>query len=192
MKLFIKNTPLKPYKQKNTSMKMVLNIGKPNVYVLYWAAKPNNDIKIRDAKSSYGDFSNYGVGKTNNNGEITCYFNCPSVYSEVDNKNHKESFYRHLHFTYSNNNIKWLNNIYTKLIVCILGYKETIKLHKDRKIVLINALPASYYAKAHIPNSYNLYYKDVKKMSVEELHSWFREVVNTDYPKINKLIKEKN
>ena len=33
-----------------------------------------------------------GVGKTNNNGEITCYFNCPSVYSEVDNKNHKESF----------------------------------------------------------------------------------------------------
>ena len=66
-----------------------------------------------------------------------------------------------------------------------------MKLHKDRKIVLINALPASYYAKAHIPNSYNLYYKDVKKMSVEELHSWFREVVNTNYPKINKLIKEK-
>ena len=28
MKLFIKNTPLKPYKQKNTSMKMVLNIRK--------------------------------------------------------------------------------------------------------------------------------------------------------------------
>ena len=56
MDLFIKQTPLKVYKQKNTSMKMELDIGKPNVYVLYWGAELNFNIKIRDAKDAYGKF----------------------------------------------------------------------------------------------------------------------------------------
>ena len=191
MDLFVKKTPLKSYKQKNTSMKMVLDIGKPNVYVLYWGAGPNNDITIRDAKDAYGKFLNYGVGKTDSQGKIVCYFNCPSAYSELDKKNHRETFYRHLHFTYSNNGKSWINAIYTKLIVCILNYNQTMKLHQEGKIVLINALPSSYYGMSHIPNSYNLDAKTVKKMSLEELNEWMTQVIETNYPKINKMIKSK-
>ena len=98
-----------------------------------------------------------------------CYFDCPSPYSELDKKNHRETFYRHLHFTYSNNGENWVNAIYTKLIVCLLNYNQTMKLHQEGKIVLINTLPSSYYAMSHIPNSYNLDAKGVKKMTVEEL-----------------------
>ena len=58
-------------------------------------------------------------------------------------------------------------------------------------IVLINALPNSYYAKSHIPNSFNLYNKTIKKMSQVELFDWFKEVIETNYPNINKLIKQK-
>lgn len=191
MDLFIKKIPLKMYKQKNTSMKMLLDIGKPNVYVLYWGAEPNSNIKIRDAKDAYGKFSNYGVGKTDSQGKIMCYFDCPSPYSEMDNKNHRETFYRHLHFTYSKNGNNWLDAIYTKLIVCILNYNQTMKSHQDGKIVLINALPCSYYAMSHIPNSYNLDAKTIKKMSLEELNKWMTQVVETNYPKINKMLKSK-
>ena len=47
--------------------------------------------------------------------------------------------------------------------------------------VLINALPCNYYAKEHIPNSYNLPYKDIKKMKQQELLLWFSEVIKENH-----------
>ena len=58
-------------------------------------------------------------------------------------------------------------------------------------IVLINALPCEYYAKSHIPNSYNLINKTIKKMTQNELFSWFAEVIKLNYPKIHALVESK-
>ena len=85
----------------------------------------------------------------------------------------------------------WLSTVYTKVVVCNLSLKQTMALHKKQEIVLINALPAEYYAKQHIPNSFNLTQKQIKQMSTKELHNWFLDVIDTNYLKISKQIKQK-
>ena len=75
-------------------------------------------------------------------------------------------------------NIKKVNSKYFKIINT-----------KNKHHVLINALPCKYYAKDHIPNSFNLFNKDVAKMSVEDLHKWFKEVIKFNYPLIDQHIK---
>ena len=56
-------------------------------------------------------------------------------------------------------------------------------------IALLNSLPSNYYAQDHIPNSWNLHYLDVKKMTQNQVHDWFIGLLK-HYPKLNKwLIK---
>jgi len=83
---------------------------------------------------------------------------------------------------------KWESQIFTKLIICKYGYEKSMKLLKNGFNVFINALPSQYYAKDHIPNSYNLFHKDVKKMSQSELCNWFRDVIKLHYPKLHALL----
>lgn len=192
---FINKVPIKLYKKPRYNMKLKLNVGKQNKnkYILYWAAKSSKSILIKDAKKAYGNFSNYGVTKVNNNGDVILYFDCPQPYSTIEKgKKHRETFYRHLHFCFSNKSkTNWLESVYTKIIICDISLKETMKLHKSGLIVLINALPEKYYAMSHIPNSYNLYNKNIKKMSQKELFDWFANVIKLNYPKIHTLIQQK-
>tara|TARA_B110000114_G_scaffold75812_1_gene80269 strand:- start:4888 stop:5337 length:450 start_codon:yes stop_codon:yes gene_type:complete len=97
-----------------------------------------------------------------------------------------------MHFVVSDNEkTKWESQIFTKLIICKYDYKKTIKLLKDGYSVFINALPCEYYAKDHIPNTYNLFNKDIKKMTQNILFDWFRSVIKLHYPKLEVLIKSK-
>lgn len=192
---FIESVPVKLYQQKKYDTKLDVSFGlsKANKYVLYWAAKSNVGMKIKNAKTAYGNFSNYGVAKTNNNGIATLFFNCPQPYSTMEcDKKTPETFYRHIHMSFSNKDLSgWLSTVYTKVVVCNLSLKETMALHKKQEIVLINALPAEYYAKQHIPNSFNLTQKQIKQMSTKELHKWFLDVINTNYLKISNMLKQK-
>ena len=65
-----------------------------------------------------------------------------------------------------------------------------MKNNRTNNYVLLNTLPAQYYARDHIPNSYNLHNNEIKKMSVDDLHSWFREIIELHYPSLLKLVKE--
>lgn len=192
---FISKTNLKLHIQKKTDTKLVLNAGKSKQgrYVLFWGALPSHQILPNDAKKAYGNFKNYGVTKVDKKGFVELKFNCPQPYSTIEKgKKQKETFYRHIHFCYSNNtNTSWLSTVYTKIVVCNLNKKETLELHNQGKLVLINALPASLYAKSHIPNSYNLEAKTIKKMTSKQLFEWMQQVVEINYPKIHKQIKEK-
>jgi len=191
---FISKIPVKSYKQKKTDTKLTVNLSESrcNKYVLYWGAGASSDIKIKDAKTAYSNFSNYGVTKVDKYGKAVFYFKCPQAYSTVEKgKTKKETFYKHIHFSFSNNiNTKWTNPVYTKIIVCDLGMAQTLKLLNNDEIVLINALPAEYYAKSHIPNSYNLHHKTIKKMSQDELLQWFKDVIYKNYKNLAKLIKK--
>ena len=98
-----KNKNIKVYRKKKADTKLELNVGKSNSnkYILYWGAKSSNQIIINDAKKAYSNFSNYGVSKVDKNGNTILYFDCPQVYSTKEkNKNHKETFYRHIHFVF--------------------------------------------------------------------------------------------
>lgn len=190
---FIDNTPLKLYKMTNPEIKLTLDVGKSraNKMMLYWGAKSTNKTTINDALNAYGDFSNYGVTRVNNEGKATLYFNCPQPYSTIEmGKSNRETFYRHMHFCFSNKTMtNWLSTVYTKIVICNLKTTEMLEIHKKNKIVLLNTLDCKSYAKGHIPNSYNLHHTEIDAMSREELTNWMAEVVSSHYPKLDKLVK---
>ena len=190
---FIDSQKIKEYKQKKSKMNIVLNLGKENSgkYILYFGAKQsnkNNMLHIVNAKEAYNNFENSGISKIDKNGDVKLYFNCPQPYNEKNNKK-SETFYRHIHFCYSNSdNTKWINNIYTKVIICNISLNDTLKLSKNNQAIILNALPCEYYAKSHIPNSYNLPVKSAKNMNKNEVHNWIKDIVELNYSKINDKI----
>ena len=190
-----KNKNIKVYRKKNADTKLELNVGKSrsNKYILYWGAKSSNKIIINDAKKAYSNFSNYGVSKVDKDGNTILYFDCPQAYSTKEkNKNHKETFYRHIHFCFSNkDNSEWLETVYSKIVLCDLSVEETLKLNKSNSILLLNTLPKSSYEKNHIPNSYNLHYKEIRKMGKNELIKLFASIIKNNNPKISELLDKK-
>lgn len=190
---FIDSVPLERYQMENPNIKLKLNVGKKNKgkLMLYWGAESSKKILINDAFKAYGNFTNYGVTRVRNNGDVILYFNCPQPYSTIEKgQTKRETFYRHMHLCFSNKAMtNWLSTVYTKIVLCNMKTPEMLKLHRNGEIVLINTLPASYYAKRHIPNSYNLHYTEIDEMSREELINWMAEVVGHHYPKLNRLLK---
>ena len=175
----------------------VLNIDVGKKYVnrkiLYWAAKPSNNILINDAKSAYGNFFNSGVAKIDNKGFAKVKFLTPQNYKTI-NKNEKNNttFFKHIHFVISNNNNDdWINIIYTKLVHNNNNYNNFMKKLNSNLYIVLNVLPEEMYATDHIPNTYNLPYNKIKKMTIKELNNWLQNLIDLHYPKINKLLKSK-
>ena len=191
------NQKIKIKRQANVDTTLTLDVGKnkANRYILYWGASKAKDgqVMIHDAKKAYGNFKNHGISKVNKNGLVKLYFNCPQAYSTIEKgKKNRETFYKHIHFCYSNANCdRWLDTVYTKIIVCKHTLNETIKKHKKGSVVLINALPCEYYQKSHIPNSFNIPYNRISKISQRDLFEWVKEVVKLNYPKLNKLLQQR-
>jgi len=161
--------------------------------ILYWAAneKETNIPTVVNAKQAYGNFKNSGVIKTNDKGKAIFKFKCPQLYKAKRSDQPKPiTFFRHLHFVVENNG-QWLPQIYTKIVVCNKSYKESMKIYDSGYYVFINALPSEYFAKDHIPNSYNLHHSVISKMTTSQLESWFYEVTKLHYPKLFKYIKNK-
>jgi len=195
VKEFVMKAPNQLKKPSKYDTKVELDLGKQYAgkKVLYWGALPKttSDPTISDAKKAYSNFQNNGVAKIDKNGKVTFFFMCPQVYKTVakGEKNHK-TYFRHLHFCIEKDN-SWQHNIYTKIVVCKYDFKKSMDMINSGLYVVINALPHQYYAKDHIPNSYNLFNKDIKKMSVNDLRKWFSEIISLHYPKLDKYIKSK-
>ena len=192
---FIKQSKLVPYKQKKTKMKLKLNVGKENAnkYILYWGAQPSINLNIKDAKQAYKNFTNYGVSKVDKKGDVVFYFNCPQPYKTTEkNKTQPETYYRHIHFCYANKeNTKWIDKVYTKVVICDISLSGSLHLLKKNRVVMLNALPCEYYAKFHIPNTYNLDVKTAKKFSQKQLLDWMLDVIKINYNSIYQSIKNK-
>lgn len=189
---FIDQVPLEIYRMRNTSEKLLLDVGKKNAgkLMLYWGAESSDKVIINDAFKAYGAFSNYGVTVVDKNGKATLFFNCPQPYSTVEmGKTDRDTFYRHIHFCYSNSG-KWGETVYTKIVICHMNTPDMLRKHKKGEIVLINTLPKKLYNQQHIPNSFNLHYRDIDKMTDEDLIDWMAEIVEKNYPELNKLIKK--
>lgn len=192
---FIQNQKkFKEFHRQNTSMKMDLDVGmsRSGKYILYWGAAPSFLPLIKNAKKAYGDFKNNGIAKVNKKGIATLYFDCPQAYSTIaKGKKNKESFYRHIHFCFSNKqNNEWLSTVYTKIIVCKLSLQHTLKIVHKGDAILLNSLPREYYGKSHIPCSYNLPHTEIKRMTQKEVYDWISDVVKTNYSKLHKLLQK--
>jgi len=179
----------------NYNKTIVINLGKKYSHrkILYWAAKPSNKLIINGAKKAYGDFSNSGVATIDKNGNVKIKILIPQNYKTIaKNDNHYTTFFKHIHFVLSNkNNDQWIFKIYTKLIHNNYNYKQLLQKLNSKEAVILNVLPSQYYAKDHIPNTYNLPVSQIKKMSVEDLNTWFISVIGLHYPKLKKILNTK-
>lgn len=174
-----------------------VNVGKAlaNRRLLYWAAtkKTSNTPLITDAKTAYNRFENHGIAQVNESGIVTFKLDTPQIYSVVQKgKKNSETFFRHMHFVSSNkNNTKWLPQIYTKIVPCHIDYQEVAYHVHHKCAIIINTLPSEYFAKDHIPNSYNLPVKLLRKMSSKEIENWILDVTKIHYPPLHKYLQTK-
>lgn len=180
-------------KKYNKTIK--INIGEKfsNRKILYWAAKPSDDLIINGAKEAYGNFSNSGITSIDKNGFVKIKFLVPQNYKTIV-KNEKEytTFFKHIHYVISDStNSKWNFNVYTKLFHNNYDYNQLIQKLNSKKTIILNVLPNEYYAKDHIPYTYNLSVSQIKKMSIKELNEWFKSVIDLHYPKLKKLLNNK-
>ena len=192
---FIKNqNNFKLCKPNDADSKIVLEKKSiANKKILYWAAdpKPFNNIITKDAKHAYNNFKNFGIAKCDSNGKVTVHFKFPQIYSTVQKGFKKpQTYHPHLHFVIANHNeTGWLSQIYTKILIKKLNYNEVTTRINNKNYLLLNTLPCEYYAQDHIPNSFNLFHKQIKKMSTNELHTWFLNVIKRHYNDLYKLVK---
>ena len=185
------NLNLKKPTKYNVEMKLELGQGFSGKKILYWAAneKSSKSPIVEEAKKAYGKFENSGVVKVTVSGNIVLRFDCPQLYKAKQTEQSKSTtFFRHLHFVVEKEG-GWGSQIYTKVVVCKYKFKKFIEEAKYGTTVLLNALPAEYFAKDHVPNSFNLFHKTIAKMSVKELNDWFGEVIKIHYPKLATYIK---
>ena len=194
---FIKknSTNFNNYYPKNYNEVIKIYIGKQftNRKILYWAAKPSNKLTINGAKEAYGNFSNSGLATVDINGYAKIKFLVPQNYKTVI-KNEKDytTFFKHIHYVISNNsNNNWIFNIYTKLFHNNYTYNQLVQQLISKTAIILNVLPCVYYAKNHIPNTYNLPVSQIKKMSIKDLNEWFKSIINLHYVKLKKLLPNK-
>lgn len=181
-------------KKYNKIMKLYVGKIHANKKILYWAARPQheNNVLINDAKTAYGNFNNSGVSVVDKYGFAVIKFLIPQNYKTTIKKGKNSStFFKHIHFVISNNNNKWNNQIYTKLINNNYYYKDFIKKLNSKKYIILNVLPSHIYAKDHIPNTYNLPYNKISKMTINELNNYFKELIDLHYPLLKKLLNSK-
>tara|TARA_Y100000389_G_C17312900_1_gene438914 strand:+ start:59 stop:913 length:855 start_codon:yes stop_codon:yes gene_type:complete len=180
---------------KNYNNKLRIFIGKQhkNKKILYWAAKPNNNILINNARLAYGSFSNSGVTIVNSDGFAFFKFSTPQNYKTIAKNGKKDNtYFKHIHFVLSNvDGNSWNNNIYTKLLHNNFTTKHFIKNLNSKCYIVLNVLPSEVYAKDHIINTYNLPYNSISKMSVNELNNWFKNIIDLHYPLLKKLITKR-
>ena len=172
-----------------------VNVGKTlaDRKLLYWASNKKKSYTplIVDAKKAYNKFENHGIAQVNEYGDVIFKIECPQIYSVIPKGKHtSDTFFRHMHFVASDKKqTRWLPQIYTKIVKCQYNFEETMKHLQNQTSVFINALPHEYYAKDHIPNSYNLPLNFIKSLSPEDLKIWFTDVIKIHYPKLKKYLQ---
>lgn len=177
-------------KNYTNKLKFYINNKYANRKILYWGAEPSNTIYIKDAKTAYNKFSNSGVALIDKDGFVEIKFEMPQNYKTIM-KNHTkiQSFFKHIHFVISSiNNDYWKKQIFTKLVHNNYKYHKLIKLLKSKEAIILNVLPCDIYAKDHIPNTYNLPYKDIQKMKTNEINNWIKSLIDLHYSKLKKML----
>ena len=70
-------------KKYNKTIKINLGDKFSNRKILYWAAKPSNNLLINGAKEAYGNFSNSGIATIDKNGFVKIRFLVPQNYKTI-------------------------------------------------------------------------------------------------------------
>jgi rhodanese-related sulfurtransferase len=150
-----------------------INLGKKhaNCLIYYFGAKTSSNILHGQYPESYKNSSNSGLVKLDKNGKCVIHLDCPMSYKDTDfDKVGKQTYMSHIHLLVSDKSMtKWNDNLYTQNVLCHVNKKQVKSSIKNHNRLIINALSSEYHNKNSIPGSHNLYYKDSKKLSVNQI-----------------------
>lgn len=181
-------TPKPPVLTKIDISRLLQNLDYRPKFVLVWASnrtKFNRADTIVDAKRAYGQFQNHQVIRLVDNGDrcLRIHLHCPQPYTAKTSKNAPAVAYsRHLHFCFSKSDGSWSKKNYTKLVYCNIitePFKKLQRLVRNKRAIMINALPHEYHAISHIPNSVNL--PHTTQFTKDELQEWFGKVITKNH-----------
>ena len=183
---------------KDTQLDVELKIEEGDSWVFYWASEPL-DLKdlspIKDAKEAYngyGNENNRGLVKTDEKGNATLVLNCPDVYRDEGNL-----YPRHVHYSVLDSDNNWSETIGTLEVICKFPYEVMKHIVESKNKVIINALPPEEFEKRHIPNSVNLYYKELegkdKRFRYRKVKSLIKSTLKKPvmYPPIKEFLDDK-
>ena len=167
--------------------KVHIDLGKQyaNCLIYFYSSQKKYDNNFVKMEDSYQNSSNNGLKKLDMNGQAILNLDCPQHYIE-----NKKAYMSHIHVLVSDKNMtKWHNKLISYSVLCKIPI-NILKQHlKKKDRIVINALSSEYYEKSHIPSSFNLYYKDAKKMTPKEIQSKVKEMVN-NHSDFSKYIKK--
>ena len=171
-----------------SSQEMILNIGIPNRYVLYFGSTKKSLAEynsVKKEKNAYGNFRNHGIAKTDAQGKAKIKFRCPQVYME-DGK----TVLPHIHYIVSaKGNKEWIHKLEVTHVVCDITYNELNEMIKNRCALILNALPIEYYIKDRIPMSVSLPHDLVlDKLKPNEVKKYLKEML-AHAPVIQKAVE---
>jgi len=167
----------------DVTVKVLMESNKRNTWVFYWAATKSKDPSyIMSEKDAYGSNTNHGILKTDDNGDAEFVLNCPQPY-RADNI----TYPRHVHYTFLTDEDIWNENINSMVVLCHIDYEQMDKISQKKSHMIINALPEEEYEKNHIPNSINLYYKELSEMNKIERKHFLKRFISKNINKYSKL-----
>lgn len=152
-----------------------IDLGKTysNCLIYYYTSDTKSSEQPKTHNVSYKNTSNFGLKKLDIEGKALLNLNCPQHYKEG-----KNSYMSHVHILISDKNMThWKDKQITYSVLCVIPI-NIVKQHirkSDR--LIINALSSEYYDKSHIPTSFNLYYKDAKKMTPNEIQKKVKDMI---------------
>ena len=183
---------------KDTQLDVELKIEEGNSWVFYWASEPldTKDLSpVKDAKvayNGYGNENNRGLVKTDEKGNAKLVLNCPDVYRDEGNL-----YPRHVHYSVLDSDNNWSETIGTLEVICKFPYEVMKHIVESKNKVIINALPPEEFEKRHIPNSVNLYYKELegkdKRFKYRKVKSLIKSTLKKPvmYPPIKEFLDDK-
>ena len=183
---------------KNTQLDVELKIEEGNSWVFYWASEPldTKDLSpVKDAKEAYngyGNENNRGLVKTDEKGNAKLVLNCPDVYRDEGNL-----YPRHVHYSVLDSDNNWSETIGTLEVICKFPYEVMKHIVESKNKVIINALPPEEFEKRHIPNSVNLYYKELEGKTRTQRYRKVKSLIKSTlkkpvmYPPIKEFLDDK-
>ena len=183
---------------KDTQLDVELKIEEGDSWVFYWASEPldTKDLSpVKDAKEAYngyGNENNRGLVKTDEKGNATLVLNCPDVYRDDGNL-----YPRHVHYSVLDSDNNWSETIGTLEVICKFPYEVMKHIVESKNKVIINALPPEEFEKRHIPNSVNLYYKELEGKTKTQRYRKVKSLIKSTlkkpvmYPPIKEFLDDK-
>ena len=187
--MFPHHLPILGRKNGSQSTKIKFNKKYSNCLVYYWGSKNMIYNLNIEYPNSYKHSDNNGLVKLDDKGEATIFLDCPQPYKE-DNI----SYMNHIHMLVSNKKMdSWSDNLFTQNILCNIGKNDVQKYLRNKNRLVINALSEEYHKKAHIPDSFNLYYKEAESMNKTKIINKIKNMVskNTSVKELQKKYKLK-